>query len=89
MDQSTVKRNIVSIRIAFQRTVEFGRKVVLESESPLRQQVAQEILFESLGPLNKRERRIVRDALVNAAMDRSNDFTGHADKLVVTLLKAA
>jgi hypothetical protein len=92
MDQ--VKKRITSrqwnrIRFAFQRTVEFVRKAALEKKNSPQLQAAEAILFESLGPLNKRERQKVQKALVDVAITFprlvGDDLANQADALIVNL----
>jgi hypothetical protein len=92
MDQ--VKKRITSrqwnrVRFAFQRTVEFGRKAVLEKKNSPQLQAAQSTLLEALGPLSKKERRILQDALVEVAITIprlvGDDLANQADALILNL----
>ena len=95
MDQLAVKRRITSrqwnrIRFAFARTVEYLRNVVEKSEPLHRYRAALDILLEALAPLNKKERKLVQDALAAAAADTfpwygGNNFQNQADSLILQL----
>jgi len=90
-----VKRTITRrqwhrIRFAFSRTVEYGRKAIQDKKVLPYQQAAQAILMEALAPLNKKERRMVQDALVASAADTfpwagGNNFSNQADTLIFHL----
>ena len=82
MEQFKVKRTIsrqrwFRIRLLFAKTVELGRKAILEKKDSPHRQAAQDILFEALAPLNKKERRIVINALTESAMDTNEWFGGN------------
>jgi hypothetical protein len=80
-------------RTAYRDTVLAGRMIVEPNSGTVHPDAygkfleLKERLLQVLGvsPTNVMKRRLVRDSLTSAAMDRSNDFSAHVDKLISDL----
>lgn len=94
MDQRKVSRKARNnIRTTYKDVVRAGR-IIVEPPSGTVHPDAYGKLFElrdrllellGFSPTNRRQQRLLRDSLTSAATDPSNDFSGHADRLLSNL----
>jgi hypothetical protein len=94
MDQRKVSRKAWNkIRTTYKDVVLAGRMIVEPPSGTVHPNAygklfeLRERLLEVLGlsPTNTMQQKLLRDSLTNAATDPSNNFSGHADRLLLNL----
>jgi hypothetical protein len=93
MNDTASRKLAPTVRTAYRDTVLAGRMIVEPNSGTVHPDAYGKFLelkgrlLQVLGvsPTNVMKRRLVRDSLTSAAMDRSDEFSAHADKLILDL----